>query len=192
MEARRARRGKGTLQIYDAGSRSGQPNAHYLQIKADSGGGFGVTNEGFRGMGVEQGKEFLFSSWRATPATAAPVAGRIGRRRRKEARRGRDYRLDAGLGKTYTAVIRPTATNGKARLNLLMDGPGKVDVDLISLYPKETWKNRPNGLRADLVQLLSDLKPGFLRFPAAASSRGGIWRRAINGRRPSAISRIAA
>jgi hypothetical protein len=51
---------KGTLQIYDAGSRSGQPNAHHLQIKADS-GGFGVTNEGFRGMGVEQGKEYLFS-----------------------------------------------------------------------------------------------------------------------------------
>src|SRR5215813_13384494 len=52
---------KGTLQIYDAGSRSGRPNAHYLQIKADTGGGFGVTNEGFRGMGVEQGKEYLFS-----------------------------------------------------------------------------------------------------------------------------------
>src|SRR6266536_6510428 len=52
---------KGSLQIYDAGSRSGRPNAHYLQIKADTGGGFGVTNEGFRGMGVEQGKEYLFS-----------------------------------------------------------------------------------------------------------------------------------
>src|SRR5215468_11665466 len=53
---------KGTLQIYDAGSRNNLPNAHYLQIKADSGaGGFGVSNEGFRGIGVEQGKEYLFS-----------------------------------------------------------------------------------------------------------------------------------
>src|SRR5262249_58296014 len=34
---------KGTLQIYDAGSRNNQPNAHYLQIKVDNaGGGFGV------------------------------------------------------------------------------------------------------------------------------------------------------
>ena len=53
-----------------------------------------------------------------------------------------------------------------------MDGPGKVDVDLVSLYPKETWKNRPNGLRADLVQLLSDLKPGFLRFPGGCIVEG--------------------
>src|SRR5215510_6603269 len=52
---------KGTLQIYDAGSRNNRPNAHYLQIKADSGGGFGASNEGFRGIGVEQGKEYLFS-----------------------------------------------------------------------------------------------------------------------------------
>src|SRR5499426_871235 len=51
---------KGTLQIYDAGSRNNRPNAHYLQLKADS-GSFGVSNEGFRGIGVEQGKEYLFS-----------------------------------------------------------------------------------------------------------------------------------
>src|SRR4030095_423483 len=52
---------KGALQIYDAGSRNNRPNAHYLQIKADSGAGFGVSNEGFRGIGVEQGQEYLFS-----------------------------------------------------------------------------------------------------------------------------------
>jgi hypothetical protein len=35
---------------------------------------------------------------------------------------------------------------------------GALDLDLVSLFPKETWKNRPSGLRPDLVQLLSDLK----------------------------------
>src|SRR5262245_6281078 len=167
---------KGALQIYDAGSRNNRTNAHYLQIKADSGGGFGVSNEGFRGIGVEQGKEYLFS------VLARNVGGTsAGLRVEVEDADGKKLgeaviSLDApiqmksfvyagriALWKTYTAVIRPTATSGKARLNLLVDGPGKVEVDLISLYPKETWKNRPNGLRADLVQLLSDMKPGFLR-----------------------------
>src|SRR5262249_52524361 len=156
---------KGTLQIYDAGSRNNQPNAHYLQIKADSGGGFGLTNEGFRGIGVEQGKEYLLS-------VLARNVGETSATLRVEVEDADGKKLsEAGVTgltpawKTYTAVVRPTATSGKARLNLLMDEPGKIDVDLISLYPKETWKNRPNGLRADLVQLLSDLKPGFLRFP---------------------------
>jgi alpha-L-arabinofuranosidase len=57
----------------------------------------------------------------------------------------------------------------------LIDGQGKpikIDLDLISLYPKETWKSRPNGLRADLVQLLSELQPGFLRFPGGCIVEG--------------------
>ena len=171
---------KGTLQIYDAGSRSGRPNAHYLQIKVDS-GGFGVTNEGFRGMGVEQGKEYLFSVLARnvgdTPAALRAEVEDADGKRLGEAviSLGDPMKSHAGLiprWKTYTAVIRPTATSGKARLNLLMDGPGRIDVDLISLYPKETWKNRPNGLRADLVQLLSDLKPGFLRFPGGCIVEG--------------------
>jgi alpha-N-arabinofuranosidase len=162
---------KGTLQIYDVGSRSGRPNAHHLQIKAES-GGFGVTNEGFRGIGVEQDKEYLFSFQARSASDTSPTL-------RVEVEDADGKKLgEAGITsmtpvwKTYTAVIRPTATSGKARLNLLMDGPGKIDVDLISLYPKETWKNRPNGLRADLVQLLSDLKPGFLRFPGGCIVEG--------------------
>ena len=167
---------KGTLQIYDAGSRSGQPNAHHLQIKADS-GGFGVTNEGFRGMGVEQGKEYLFSVLaRNAGDTSASLQVEVedadGKKLSDAVISLNAPAKTSAAWKTYTAVIRPTATNGKARLNLLMDGPGKVDIDLISLYPKETWKNRPNGLRADLVELLSDLKPGFLRFPGGCIVEG--------------------
>jgi alpha-N-arabinofuranosidase len=163
---------KGTLQIYDRGSRSDRPNAHYLQIKADSGAGFGVTNEGFRGMGVEQGKEYLFSVL-ARNVGETPAALRV----EVEDADGKKIG-EAGITgltpawETHTAVIRPAATSGRARLNLLMDGPGRVDVDLISFYPEETWKNRPNGLRADLVQLLSDLKPGFLRFPGGCIVEG--------------------
>src|SRR5215813_8816329 len=172
---------KGTLQIYDAGSRNHQPNAHYLQIKADSGGGFGVSNEGFRGIGVEQGKEYLFSVLaRNVGDTSAALRVEVedaDGKRLGEADISLDDPKKSSVGliprwKTYTAVIRPTATSGKARLNLLMDGPGKVEVDLISLYPKETWKSRPNGLRADLVQLLGDLKPAFLRFPGGCIVEG--------------------
>jgi alpha-N-arabinofuranosidase len=74
--------------------------------------------------------------------------------------------------KEYTATIRATATDAKAKLNLWFDGKGTMDVDMISLFPNDTWKNRPGGLRADLVQLLADLKPGFLRFPGGCIVEG--------------------
>jgi alpha-L-arabinofuranosidase len=43
---------------------------------------------------------------------------------------------------------------------------------MVSLCPEKTWKNRPHGLRADLVQLLADLKPAFLRFPGGCIVEG--------------------
>ena len=53
-----------------------------------------------------------------------------------------------------------------------MEGEGTVDFDMVSLFPRHTWKNRPGGLRADMVQMLADLKPGFLRFPGGCIVEG--------------------
>ena len=57
-------------------------------------------------------------------------------------------------------------------LNLWFEGIGELEIDLVSLFPKNTWKGRENGLRADLVQLLADMKPGFLRFPGGCIVEG--------------------
>jgi len=74
--------------------------------------------------------------------------------------------------KKYSITLVPSATGLKAHLNLLTEGRGAIDVDMVSLFPKGTWKNRENGLRSDLVQLLKDMKPGFLRFPGGCIVEG--------------------
>src|SRR5439155_9888068 len=38
--------------------------------------------------------------------------------------------------------------------------------------PADTWKNRPGGMRADMIQLLADMKPGFIRFPGGCIVEG--------------------
>ena len=43
---------------------------------------------------------------------------------------------------------------------------------MVSLFPAETWGHRPNGLRKDLVQLLADMHPGFIRFPGGCIVEG--------------------
>src|SRR6185369_13310352 len=54
--------GKGQLQIFDHGSLRDTPNSHYLRIRASGNGkGFGLTNEGFRGVGVQKDAEYRFS-----------------------------------------------------------------------------------------------------------------------------------
>jgi alpha-L-arabinofuranosidase len=47
-----------------------------------------------------------------------------------------------------------------------------IDLDIISLFPTDTWKGRKGGMRADMIQLLADLKPGFMRFPGGCIVEG--------------------
>ncbi|HEX5400533.1 MAG TPA: alpha-L-arabinofuranosidase C-terminal domain-containing protein [Verrucomicrobiae bacterium] len=60
-----------------------------------------------------------------------------------------------------TGRATPTA---KARFEITLDRPGTVWFGMVSLFPP-TWKNQPNGFRKDLMQMMVDLHPKFLRFP---------------------------
>lgn len=59
------------------------------------------------------------------------------------------------------ADVRPTAD---ARFAISSSKPGKFYLSLVSLFPP-TYQNRVNGNRIDLMQMLADMKPAFLRFP---------------------------
>lgn len=83
-------------------------------------------------------------------------------------------------------------TTAKAHCVLAVDQPGKVWFDLVSLFPP-TWNNQPNGFRPDLMQMLVDLKPKFLRFPGGNYLEGNTiatrfnWKKTIGplNQRPS-------
>ena len=68
--------------------------------------------------------------------------------------------------KQYTFTLRTgkVVPTSQTRFALTTNRPGTVWLNLVSLFPP-TWKNRPNGFRPDLMQMLVDMKPAFLRFP---------------------------
>jgi len=145
-------------------------NPHYLRVKVHEGGGYQFYNAGFRGMGVRQGAEYRFSVYarsggpKAIRATLTTSDGKVIGSGKLEGF-GADW-------KRYETGIPVEETAEKARLNLSVDEPGDLDLDMISLYPVDTWKGRPNGLRKDLVQLLADMHPGFIRFPGGCIVEG--------------------
>jgi len=125
---------------------------------------YGLQNEGFRGIGIRKDARYTFSLW------AKPVEGKVSVEVELVDAQGKpigtaSIPLNDAAGKKYEVSFKATATEMKGKLNVWFSGQGVVDVDMISLFPVDTWKQRPQGLRADLVQMLYDLKPGFLRFP---------------------------
>ena len=131
-----------------------------------------LTNEGFRGMGVKKGVNYHFS------VLAREFEGNMQKLRIELESSAGEILGSAGLSpdskewKKYSVSFQSSATDLNAKLNITIVGKGELDLDMISLFPDDTWKNRPGGLRADLVQLLNDLKPGFLRFPGGCIVEG--------------------
>ena len=64
-------------------------------------------------------------------------------------------------GKKKLSVSIQTDTALKGQFRISFEGNGKMDLDMISLFPSDTWRNRPGGMRSDMIQLLADMKPGF-------------------------------
>jgi alpha-L-arabinofuranosidase len=78
----------------------------------------------------------------------------------------------AGVWNEYTVQLTSSATEAKASFVLGFNTPGTVWVDHLSLFPDKTFKNRKNGLRTDVAQLLADLKPAFMRWPGGCIVEG--------------------
>ena len=164
----------------DLSVRSGDPfapgNPHYVRLQSEGTAPFGISNEGFRGMGVRQGETYDFS---------AQVRGISGSPKLTAALYGGDGTLldsvslegFAPAWSRRSAALHPKDTDPKARLAVLVEGRGTVDLDFVSLFPGHTWKNRPGGLRADMVQALADMHPGFMRFPGGCIVEGSVLAR---------------
>lgn len=156
-------------------------NPHYMVLDVEHVGheakftgesGVGLKNSGFDGIVVKAGEKYNFSLF-AKQMTDSPIELSVSLETRKGAV------LAAGSVSTtsknwqkYTTTLTATASNDTASLVVLAKTNGKLAMDMISLFPEKTFKSRPNGLRADLAQMLADMKPRFIRFPGGCLVHG--------------------
>ncbi len=145
-----------------------------LEIRtAGANGRAGVANTGYWGMAFAKGAHYSLSLYARADATfkgtlTATLEDQAGQALSEPA-------VIGGLGadwQAFTATLTAMATHHDARLAIYADAPGTVWLDVVSLFPAQTFKGRPNGLRPDLAQMLADLKPGFLRFPGGCVTEG--------------------
>ena len=134
--------------------------------------GTGLENNGVRGMGFRQNDSYRFSFFASTSDTgeAKFLVELVGS---DENVIGREELYVAGTEwKKYQCMVTPGKTDARGKIRILLQSPGSVDLDHISLFPAKTWKDRENGLRMDLVEALYDLRPGVFRFPGGCIIEG--------------------
>ena len=163
---------QGSLTVETATPLNDHNQAHAVLTVTAPGDGVGLLNEGFDGIALKAGETYNLSLFaRQLTGSAAPLSVRL------ESKTGAllaEATLPApttGWQKVST-TLKPATTDADARLVVLATAPGTLALDMVSLFPAKTFRDRPNGLRADLAQVVADLKPKFIRFPGGCLVHG--------------------
>ena len=165
----------GTFEVKDDGPFPRCP--HYVELRwpGHKERRSGLSNNGFFGIGLHQGEDYRFSVWAKAPQGSAKIKVQfIDRATMEEKQEFAEAKLDitSNEWKKYELVLKSPRTIAKAQLRIYLDGDQTVDLEHISLFPVNTFKQRKNGMRADLAQALADEHPGLLRFPGGCIVEG--------------------
>ncbi len=143
-------------------------NPHYLQVKAQRGDY--IFNAGFGdGMFLEAGKKYDFSIW-------AKGCGTLHIQLKDEDRgilAENVLQIEGDSWKKYELVLEAADTTTQGKLYLIFDETATYDLDMISLFPQDTFKGRKGGLRKDIAEALMEMKPKFMRFPGGCLVHDG-------------------
>lgn len=175
----------------------GEGNLNFLRVQVKNAEGYELHNEGFRGMGIKEGDtyRFTFDAKQMEGAVSAVKAELLDEEGNTIAEAS--IPVSGSEWANYKAEIIPNKTVMKGSLKLTFEGTGELGLDMVSLFPTDTWNGRENGLRKDLVQLLYDMDPGFLRFPGGCIVEGRTlarryqWKKTVGpvDERPSLVNR---
>ena len=161
---------EGTYLLLNDSKRKG--NKRYLRINNAANLKLGLQNEGFRGMGVKAGAAYEFSVQYQSAAKGMKIHVELLDQQNKVIGAAELPLEPVGSWSEAAVKFPVNQTADKAKLNVWFTGTGTLDVDMLSLFPVDTWKGRPKGLRKDMVQMLADMKPGFIRFPGGCIVEG--------------------
>ena len=164
---------------------SAQQNALELTVNTTPQSPVCLVNEGFWGINAVQGRSYKLSFWikgQYKGTIQATLCDTKGEQVYAETT------VEATIGKQWTKCTAELLSNGndpRAQFALVFDGKGTILLDMVSLFPP-TFKNRENGLRPDLAQMLYEMHPKFMRFPGGCFVEGQIspenafrWERTI-------------
>jgi alpha-L-arabinofuranosidase len=146
-------------------------NPHYAVLNAKKTGG-ALINSGFDGIPLKQGDRYEFSVFAKNyDGNSRHLLVKLVTQDGKELAQATIH-IDSRKWKKYSTILITRANAKDARLELQPLSAGRLMLDVVSLFPEKTFKNRKNGLRADLAETIAAIRPRFIRFPGGCLVHG--------------------
>ncbi|MCC9135606.1 alpha-L-arabinofuranosidase C-terminal domain-containing protein [Pontibacter silvestris] len=148
------------------------PNNKYYAVLDVKQLGKGLVNEGFDGIALKAGEKYNFSAFaKAIDSKSNTLTVRLTDKNGRNLAETKINNIGTAW-KKYNATLMTKETVADAKIAVVPQKAGKVGLDMISLFPQNTFNGRKNGLRKDLAQTIADLHPKFMRFPGGCVAHG--------------------
>ncbi|MFC1225196.1 alpha-L-arabinofuranosidase C-terminal domain-containing protein [Pedobacter sp. BG31] len=146
-------------------------NPHYAVLDIPVAGA-SILNSGFDGITVKKGETYDLSlsakllDTKRMNLEVRLVSDKLGILAKS------NLNITSNNWKTAASSLVSAADASDAKLEIVMVNQGRIAIDMVSLFPKKTFKGRKNGLRPDLAQAIGAIHPRFVRFPGGCLAHG--------------------
>ena len=138
-----------------------------MVTQADGKNPAGVANDGYWGIPVQPKATYRATIFaKADGGFTGPVTiSIVGDDNHKIYAAEKLFGLTANWNKfEVTLKTGRVQSTAKAHVAITLAQPGTIWLGMVSLFPP-TWNDQPNGFRKDLMRMMVDLHPKFLRMP---------------------------
>jgi alpha-L-arabinofuranosidase len=148
------------------------PMSMKISVNKLANGELQIINKGFWGISLIKGDNYLLSLYaRSADQFKGEIAVVLQAKDGKVLSKEIIKSIGNGWGK-YSCRLNANITDTNAQLAIVPLSEGTLWIDMVSMFPEKTYKNRPNGMRLDLANKIEDFKPGFIRFPGGCIVEG--------------------
>lgn len=151
-----------------------EENKHYLHV--DGKEKEWISNNGFNnGIYMKCGENYILSFWGRTEAKEAKINIELSENAddHRKVCAETEFVIKGRKWEKYEAVIEANITICKGQLKIILQKEESLDLDMVSLFPKDTFCGRKNGMRKDIAEALCEMNPKFLRFPGGCLTHTG-------------------
>lgn len=140
-------------------------NPHHLVVDKQT-----VFNLGWDGMAVKKGARYDFSFFVRNIDKSKKTFTVVLRDGQGDVSTPGVIATKGKAWTRYQVVIEGTRDCSDARLAIIPQGSQRAAVDMVSLFPQDTYKG--HGLRKDLAEAVAAMHPRFVRFPGGCMTHG--------------------
>jgi alpha-L-arabinofuranosidase len=146
---------------------------HAMQVTVKQPATNALVNEGFWGINVVKGASYDLSFFvRVNQQYKGPITASLQSANGAVLATYTFPNCTNSGWRKYITTLTAAKTDPNARFVLTFGGTGTVWLDVVSLFPTNTFKGRKNGLRNDLAQYIAGLHPAFVRWPGGCFVEG--------------------